>query len=95
MPDNDSFKAWLMEAKGFSREVASDNASRVNRARRFIVFSPEDTAIDIRYRLDKDDSFRELSATVKSQLKRAAILYIEWLYSQRHKTGVRSKMSKE
>jgi len=95
MLDNESFKAWLIESKGFSKEVASDNASRVNRAHRFIDFLPEDTAVDIRYRLDKDNAFNELASTVKSQLKRASILYIEWMHSRYSNPDIDSNPSKD
>lgn len=57
----------------------TDDASRINRVLRLIQISREDRPNDIKYRLDKPEVFCAPPPTVKSQLKHAAILYLEWL----------------
>ena len=79
MADNIAFKSWLVGTKGLSKNTADDNSSRVNRVLKLIQVSMKDTAIDIKYRLDKLEVFCALPPTVKSQLKHAAVLYLEWL----------------
>ena len=79
MANNIAFKTWLVTTKKLSKNVADDNASRVNRVMKLIQFSKDDTAIDIKYRLEKVGDFCLLSSSVKSQLKHAAVLYLEWL----------------
>ena len=79
MADNIAFKSWLVTTKGLHKNTADDNSSRVNRVLKMIQLSREDTAIDIKYRLDKLEVFCALPPTVKSQLKHAAVLYLEGL----------------
>lgn len=74
----DNFIAWLTDAKQFSQRSASDTVSRVKRADRIhpITGAPD---IFYLYCLEQTKEFATLSVGVKSQIKRAATLYADYL----------------
>jgi len=81
--ENDSeFKEWLVNRKSLSRKVANDNVSRINRLMRLIPVSSDESIVDVRYHLEKTKEYASLSASVRSQLKRSAVLYLEWRNEQ-------------
>lgn len=74
----DEFIFWLLTQKQYSLRSANDVLSRIKRADRF---HPIATRPDTRYifELERTSDFSNLSAPVKSQLKRATVLYNEFL----------------
>ncbi len=75
---SDNLRKWLVTEKGLSAASAKDVVSRINRVRTFTAISQSDTDIDVNYRLAKHKDFEGLSASVKSQIKRAVALYFEF-----------------
>ena len=69
---------WLIVAKSFTENSASDVISRIKRARTIMDI---DVPIDIDtllFHFTGKSSFKKLTTTVKSQLKRAIRLYKEF-----------------
>lgn len=78
--EKSGFKAWLEKNSNYSPRTISDMLSRVQRA--LNIFPPTEELSDYYlYQLDKVPAFSELSATVKSQMRKAMSLYIEYLAS--------------
>ncbi len=75
----DYMRSWLVEVKGMSPASAKDVISRINRVRCLTPITYSDTAIDVNYRLAKLPSFNTMSSCVKSQMKRAIVLYFEFI----------------
>ncbi len=73
-----NFEKWLIESKSFSSRSASDITSRVRRADKFCKINGTPSDIYI-YKLQQIDDFLALSTSVKSQIKRAILLYFEYI----------------
>lgn len=75
--EKQGFKTWLETHQSYSPRTVSDILSRVQRA--FLIATPERAINDYYlYQLDKQPDFTVLSANVKSQMRRALRLYIEY-----------------
>ena len=75
--DKTGFKTWLEENFDYSARSTGDIISRVNRC--FAIFPTKETPNDYYlYLLDQNDGFSTLSVNVKSQMRRAMRLYIEY-----------------
>ena len=72
-----SFSRWLTTEKGYSERGARDVISRMKRAEKLVPLcgKPNDLYV---FTLEKDNSFKELSVNVRSQIKRAVQLKIEF-----------------
>lgn len=71
------FINWLIEEKHMGQKSAHDYSSRLKRVITFISTEQiSDQTID---ELDKNDSFKSLSMSVKSQMRRTVRLYLEFL----------------
>ena len=73
-----SFKEWLIQEKEFSQRAAQDVLSRCKRAEAIL---PADDYTDDSYyffKLTQEDSFKKLSVSVRSQIKRALKLKSEY-----------------
>lgn len=71
-----NFSEWLEKEKGMSHKSSHDAASRLKRAS--IILGVDDmSGMDVK-KLEEKESFRALSITVKSQLRRAVRLYEEF-----------------
>lgn len=75
-----NFVAWLTEEKKYSNRSAKDVVSRIKRADTLCKISNVPDAKYL-FNLEQSDCFDKLSVTVKSQIKRAANLYHEFLQS--------------
>ena len=71
------FSEWLEETKNFTVKAAMDATSRLKRVQRLI--DSEKIESDVVSKLENNDEFKSLSVTVKSQLRRTARLYLEYL----------------
>lgn len=71
------FKTWLEKEKGFSSRSAKDVVSRLNRIGTIIKF-PEKISLKVIDQLYKSNGFNSLGIQIKSQLKRAITLYVEF-----------------
>ena len=74
----DKFRNWLNTSKRYAARSVSDIISRTQRA--FSFQSPSNGVVDDYYlfELERNPSYKNLSNSVKSQIKRAIILYKEF-----------------
>jgi|LakMenEpi03Aug12_release.lakeMendotaPanAssembly.Ray.scaffolds.fasta_scaffold2010272_1 hypothetical protein len=76
---DEQFHAWLIQARGFATKPARDMISRVRRVRRYV---DEDRITDEPHAWAFVIHHTELarcSSTVRSQLKRAVLIYQQFL----------------
>lgn len=73
-----AFLEWLLIQKDFSQRAANDVVSRIKRANRicYIEDIPNDKYV---FELERESEFKELSVSVRSQMKRATTLYCNYL----------------
>lgn len=70
------FKQWLQDEKNMSIRSATDVVSRCKRINRMTDMDKiDDKTVEI---LVKTESYADMSSFIKSQLKRAATLYMEF-----------------
>lgn len=74
----DKFRSWLNTNKCYAARSISDIISRTQRA--FSLQSPSNCVVDDYYlfELERNPSYKDLSNSVKSQIKRAIMLYKEF-----------------
>lgn len=72
------FMDWLIVNHNFSKRAASDTVSRVKRADKIYKISDTPNPLYF-YELQQTDEFNNLSVSVRSQIKRATILYSDYL----------------
>lgn len=82
MIETSEFKEWLKINTSYSPLVVSDTASRVKRADRMLEWNGEDI---YQYKLEQLAEYKNLSVSVKSQIKKAVKLYSEFWLSQKEK----------
>ena len=70
------FVTWLVEVKQMAKKSAGDVQSRLNRALGMI--DEKDVSLRTIDKLEKSDGFNSASPCVKSLLKRAVKLYLEY-----------------
>lgn len=73
MIDTATFKTWLESNTTYSDAVISDTISRLKRADSILKLSEEEVYI---FHLERKSEFKELSVSVKSQIKKAVKLYL-------------------
>lgn len=76
MVDIQGFKEWLKVSKTYSPASISDLGSRLKRADSIRAWVDDETYL---FYLEKEESFKCLSVSVKSQLRRAVKLYFEYI----------------
>ena len=85
LPDSVEFRRWLDARAWRSRRVVSDTVSRARRVWRAVdILSPESEA-ELVFRLTQWSDFGACTPTVRSQLKRAARLYREFVRDERER----------
>lgn len=72
MIEADQFKKWLKTNTTYSDAVICDTVSRVKRADSILEW---DDAEVYQFYLEHNDSYKALSVSVRSQLKKAVALY--------------------
>lgn len=78
MIDALEFKAWLKENTSYSDAVVGDIVSRMKRSDKLLQWYDDDVYL---FRLTNDNSFKTLSVSVRSQMKRAVVLYNQYKHS--------------
>lgn len=74
-----SFKNWLLEEKNFKNKSAGDVISRIKRIDKTINSSDQININELTLsELDSNLEFQKLSTHIKSQLRRALTLFIEY-----------------
>lgn len=79
MLDLNNFKIWLNENTNYSDKTISNIASRVNRANKMISLFPKPIYI---FNLEQEQEYQKLSSSIRSQIKKAVNLYIEFEISR-------------
>lgn len=74
------FREWLMKEKQYSERSSRDVQSRLKRA--MSLSGGEEVTPKTLARLEDNTEFRELSMSVKSQIRRAVKFYQEYLSNQ-------------
>lgn len=72
----EDFKKWQEEYKQITHKVAMDNSSRVKRA--LDMLDTDNITQSCLANLEMNDRFKNLSPSVKSQIRKAVRLYIEF-----------------
>lgn len=75
---NNDFVSWLITVKGYSDRTAHDTISRIKRADRIYHINGQTSALYL-YELQQSPDFNNLSTSVRSQIKRATMLYYNYL----------------
>lgn len=73
-PNYDGFQKWLKNTKYCDR-VIGDIISRLRRANKILPGEPDPTYL---FMLERNDAFMQLESSVRSQLKKAVCLYVEY-----------------
>ena len=76
------FERWLCDKVGFQERTARDTLSRLRRVSTMTDALKPKSEDELLFRLKQSDEFLRCSPSVRSQLKRAAVLYREFLASQ-------------
>ncbi len=69
------FRDWLERTSSLSRRAICDNVSRLKRVALIINVLEPASENELVYRLREKNTFTNCTMTVRSQLKRAAVLY--------------------
>lgn len=77
----EDFKKWLISKKNFGAKSATDSVSRLKRGQA-ILGNAEVNSKSVDEVKDREE-FEKLSVSVKSQIRRAIKLYIEFLNSEK------------
>lgn len=72
------FKLWLTENKNYSTKTISNTVSRFKRANKILPWFNDAL---YQFQLEQLDAYRVLSPTVRSQIKKAVKLYLEYINS--------------
>lgn len=72
----DSFKDWLTNNTNYSKATISDTVSRVRRADKILPWYNDKV---YQFRLEQDETYKNLSCAIRSQLKKAVKLYFEYV----------------
>ncbi len=75
MVEVEQFKQWLKEETNYSDAVIGDIGSRIKRADKILEWNGEETYI---FYLEKTESFKQLTVSVRSQIKKSVNLYLEY-----------------
>lgn len=72
MIEAEQFKEWLKDNTPYSEAVISDTVSRIKRADGILAWSDDEV---YQFYLEHNDTYKSLSVSVRSQLKKAVKLY--------------------
>lgn len=80
MVNTTGFKQWLSENTAYSHDVINDVVSRIRRADSLLEIYNDEIYL---FYLGKQENFKKLSASVRSQVKKAVKLYFDFQQSQK------------
>ena len=80
MIEEKEFRTWINTHKNYSNKVVSDTISRVKRADRLIEWHNDEIYL---FELERNDEYKQLSTTVRSQIKGAVKMYFEYINSKK------------
>ena len=73
------FKRWLISNTTYTNRVIGDTISRLKRADRIHPIRPEEVYL---FELEHIGEFKNLSVTVRSQIRKAVKLYFQYMKSE-------------
>lgn len=73
------FREWLITNTAYSKRVVSNIVCRLNRANHMCPVHPDEVYL---FELEHLEEFKKLSVTVKSQIRKAVKLYLQYAKSQ-------------
>lgn len=79
MSELKEFKEWVGLKLDISPNSVKDIVSRFRRANKILPFYNDPVYV---FYLENTDEYKKLAATVRSQIKRAIHLYMDWLRSR-------------
>lgn len=81
-PGEPEFRQWLRGHTDLSPRVVNDTVSRLNRVRGMVDLDAISTEKDLVIRLLESAEFEKCNGQVKSQLKRAARYYMQYVEAE-------------
>ena len=84
MIDVIGFKSWLFTTSEYSNATVSNIISRLKRADALLPWFNDEVYI---FRLEQNKDYKQLSCSVRSQIKKAVKLYFEFCSFNREKTS--------
>jgi hypothetical protein len=75
LPREDAFRAWLASHTDLGARAIGDTVSRAKRAAGLISIEGAANESQVRYLLETAPEYRKCTASVRSQLKKAVLLY--------------------
>lgn len=84
--DRDQFGAWLQKSSQLTKRSTSDVCSRLNRLSTMIDLNCIRSPKDLQVALIRSDEFEKHGSMIRSQLKRAGMLYLQFLNSPEEKS---------
>ena len=76
MVDSINFKKWLSENTTYSNAVITDTISRIKRADAILEWYDDEV---YQFYLEREDDYKKLSISVRSQIKKAVKLYYQYI----------------
>ena len=76
MIDTVNFKQWLLENTTYSDAVITDTISRIKRADAILEWYDDEV---YQFYLEREDAYKKLSVSVRSQIKKAVKLYYRYV----------------
>ena len=76
--DYSDFRKWLNSRTKYSNRVIGNIVCRLKRADRMLPLRPEEVYL---FELEHTHEFKELTITVKSQIRKAVKLYLQYVES--------------
>lgn len=76
MIDTINFKQWLLENTTYSDAVITDIISRIKRADAILEWYDDEV---YQFYLEREDAYKKLSVSVRSQIKKAVKLYYRYV----------------
>lgn len=80
MVDTQRFREWLKQNTNYSDAVVGDMVSRIKRADSILEWYDEEV---YQFYLERETSYKELTVSVRSQVKKAVKLYRDCIISDK------------
>ena len=80
MVDTQRFREWLKQNTNYSDAVVGDMVSRIKRADSILEWYDEEV---YQFYLERESSYKELTVSVRSQVKKAVKLYRDCVMSDK------------
>lgn len=80
MVDTQRFREWLKQNTNYSDAVVGDMVSRIKRADSILEWYDEEV---YQFYLERETSYKELTVSVRSQVKKAVKLYRDCIMSDK------------